>query len=172
MTGWKDDQPKGSRLGNFAPKLVVPLALIVLWVVISELKLVRPIFIPPPADVWIIAVLSLVLVRTVSILISMTGEKAIFQTKAFLGWFGPRGLASIVFLLTTAEEVIDLPPVVPQVVLLTVGLSILLHGITASPASRWLVRSLARHEDVAIVELEEVTPMAVRAVSTSRVGSI
>ena len=159
-----------SKLFEFAEREASALVLVAFLLV--GVGPVRDLFVnPPPADVWIIAVLSLVLVRTVSILISMTGEKAIFQTKAFLGWFGPRGLASIVFLLTTAEEVIDLPPVVPQVVLLTVGLSILLHGITASPASRWLVRSLARHEDVSMVEMEEVTPMAVRTVATGGVSS-
>ncbi|MEP3438241.1 MAG: ABC transporter permease [Hoeflea sp.] len=42
----------GSKLGNLLPKLAIPLALIVLWVVISEFKLVKPIFIPPPAAVW------------------------------------------------------------------------------------------------------------------------
>lgn len=41
-----------SRLGRVLPRLAIPVALVVLWIVISELELVRPIFIPPPADVW------------------------------------------------------------------------------------------------------------------------
>lgn len=54
MTAWKTErlEPKESRLKGLLPKLAVPVALLVLWVVISELRLVRPIFIPPPADVW------------------------------------------------------------------------------------------------------------------------
>lgn len=159
-----------SRLFEFAESEASILVLVAFLLV--GVGPIRELFLsPPPVEVWVLAGLSLVLVRPVSILISMSGEKAMFQTKALLGWFGPRGLASIVFLLTTAEEVIDLPPVVPQAVLLTVGLSILLHGITASPASHWLVRSLARHEDVSIVELEEVTPMAVRTVTRRGAGS-
>jgi ABC-type nitrate/sulfonate/bicarbonate transport system permease component len=45
-------QSKRSRLGDFLPKLAVPVALLILWIVVSELRLARPIFIPPPADVW------------------------------------------------------------------------------------------------------------------------
>ncbi len=54
MTGPKNDRPRpeSRRLGEVLPKLVVPLALVIVWVVVSELRLVRPIFLPTPADVW------------------------------------------------------------------------------------------------------------------------
>jgi ABC-type nitrate/sulfonate/bicarbonate transport system permease component len=45
-------QTKKSRLSEFLPKIAVPLALILLWIVVSELELVKPIFVPPPAAVW------------------------------------------------------------------------------------------------------------------------
>jgi ABC-type nitrate/sulfonate/bicarbonate transport system permease component len=45
-------QTKKSRFSEFLPKIAVPLALIVLWIVVSELELVKPIFVPPPAAVW------------------------------------------------------------------------------------------------------------------------
>jgi ABC-type nitrate/sulfonate/bicarbonate transport system permease component len=54
VKGWKNDrlQPGGNRLEDLLPKLVVPLAILVLWIVVSEFRLVRPIFVPPPEDMW------------------------------------------------------------------------------------------------------------------------
>lgn len=45
-------QTKKSRFSEFLPKIAVPLALILLWIVVSRLELVKPIFVPPPAAVW------------------------------------------------------------------------------------------------------------------------
>jgi NhaP-type Na+/H+ or K+/H+ antiporter len=77
--------------------------------------------------------------------ISMVGTGARRPTVAFLGWFGPRGAASIVFALIVVEEG-GLPNdgVLLDVAFVTVGLSVLAHGVTAAPlASRyadWLRR--------------------------------
>ncbi len=50
------------------------------------------------------AVLSLTLVRMVPVVIAMLGSHARLPTLGFLGWFGPRGLASIVFAVIVVEE--------------------------------------------------------------------
>ena len=53
MTGIdRERSPARRRLAAVAPKLVVPVALLIVWVVVSELRLVRPIFLPSPTDVW------------------------------------------------------------------------------------------------------------------------
>jgi NhaP-type Na+/H+ or K+/H+ antiporter len=80
------------------------------------------------------AVLSLTLVRMVPVAISMWGTHAGRPTLGFLGWFGPRGLASIVFAVIVVEES-HLPHehVIVVAVYLTVGLSVLVHGVTAGP---------------------------------------
>ena len=69
--------------------------------------------------------------------IAMLGTGARRPTVAFLGWFGPRGLASIVFAVIVVQES-DLPHT--NTILLTtyatVGLSVLAHGATASPLAR------------------------------------
>ena len=88
------------------------------------------------------AVLSLTLARMVPVAVAMWGSQARGPTLGFLGWFGPRGLASIVFAVIVVEES-QLPH--QQLVLLaiyvTVGLSVLAHGVTASPLAdryaRW-----------------------------------
>jgi sodium/hydrogen antiporter len=86
---------------------------------------------------WQIAlyvVLSLTLVRMVPVAISMLGTGARRPTSAFLGWFGPRGAASIVFALLVIEEG-GLPndALILTVAFVTVGLSVLAHGATAAP---------------------------------------
>ncbi|MBT8239745.1 MAG: hypothetical protein KJN63_00790, partial [Acidimicrobiia bacterium] len=78
------------------------------------------------------AVLSLTIVRMVPVAISLVGSGAAWPTSLFAGWFGPRGLATIVFVLTVVEEA-NLAGTnrIVQVATVTVALSILAHGITA-----------------------------------------
>ena len=80
------------------------------------------------------AVLSLTVVRMVPVAIGMLGSHARLPTLGFLGWFGPRGLASIVFALIVIEES-KLPHehLIVLAVYLTVGLSVFAHGLTAAP---------------------------------------
>ena len=80
------------------------------------------------------AVLSLTLVRMIPVAIAMWGTHAGRPTLGFLGWFGPRGLASIVFAVIVVEES-RLPHehLIVLAVYLTVGLSVLAHGLTAGP---------------------------------------
>jgi NhaP-type Na+/H+ or K+/H+ antiporter len=78
--------------------------------------------------------------------VAMLGTQARLPTVGFLGWFGPRGLASIVFALIIVEES-QLPQqnLIVLVAYLTVGLSVFAHGISASPLadrySRWYERT-------------------------------
>jgi NhaP-type Na+/H+ or K+/H+ antiporter len=96
------------------------------------------------------AVFSLTLVRMVPVAIAMLGTSARRPTVAFLGWFGPRGAASIVFALLLLEEESALPnqEVILTTAFVTVGLSVLAHGATAAPlATRyadWLDARAAR----------------------------
>ena len=85
------------------------------------------------------AVLSLTLVRMLPVAIAMLGSGARRPTVAFLGWFGPRGAASIVFaLILLEEETLPGEGVILTTAFVTVGLSVLAHGLTASPlASRY-----------------------------------
>lgn len=88
------------------------------------------------------AVLSLTLIRVLPVAIAMIGTGARRATVGFLGWFGPRGLASIVFAVIIVEEA-HLPgtETILRATYLTIGLSVLAHGITAAPLAtryaRW-----------------------------------
>jgi sodium/hydrogen antiporter len=91
------------------------------------------------------AVLSLTLVRMVPVAVAMLGSGARPPTVLFLGWFGPRGLASIVFGVVVVEAA-GLPHTSELVVALTVtvALSVLAHGTTAAPLARWYASWHAR----------------------------
>ena len=82
----------------------------------------------------IYALLSLTFIRMVPVFISLLGKHMRWETTLFLGWFGPRGLASILFVLLVLEHA-DLvhESLIFNTAIVTVGFSILLHGITALP---------------------------------------
>ena len=71
----------------------------------------------------------------------MTRSGARWQTLVFMGWFGPRGLASVVFGLLALERGVPDSRTLLTTVVVTVGLSVFLHGLTAKPFiaiySRW-----------------------------------
>jgi NhaP-type Na+/H+ or K+/H+ antiporter len=88
-------------------------------------------------DAVVYAVLSLTLVRIVPVAIAMLGSHARAPTVLFLGWFGPRGLASIVFGVVIVEAS-GLPHTSDLVIALTVtvALSVFAHGLSAAPLAR------------------------------------
>ena len=85
----------------------------------------------------VFAVLALTVLRMLPVHLSLIGSGVKPVTSAFLGWFGPRGLASILFVLLILEEAdVEHGSTLFSVVVLTVALSIVLHGATAGPAAR------------------------------------
>jgi NhaP-type Na+/H+ or K+/H+ antiporter len=61
-------------------------------------------------------------------------------SKLFLGWFGPRGLASIVFAIIVLDENLPGGEFLAMVVTCTVGLTLIVHGISANPLAGWIAR--------------------------------
>ncbi len=85
-------------------------------------------------EIGLYAILSLTLVRMIPVAIAMLGNGARRPTVAFLGWFGPRGAASIVFaLILLEEETLPGQGILLTTAFVTVGLSVLAHGLTAAP---------------------------------------
>jgi NhaP-type Na+/H+ or K+/H+ antiporter len=87
--------------------------------------------------VWVYAILSLTVIRILPVVFSLAGTGLSTGTKYFIGWFGPRGIASILYLLMVTIELgsAGLEKMV-SVIVLTVMLSIFLHGVSANPLSR------------------------------------
>ena len=87
---------------------------------------------------WVLyATLSLTFIRMIPIGLSLLGTGIRLPSYLFLGWFGPRGLASILFALLILEEAeLTHGHELLSVTIVTVVLSALLHGITATPLAK------------------------------------
>jgi sodium/hydrogen antiporter len=91
------------------------------------------------------AVLSLTVVRMLPVALVMIGTGLDRNTVLFVGWFGPRGLASLVFALLALEELGPVADDTVAVIGVTVMLSVLAHGLTAGPlAARYGAAAAAR----------------------------
>jgi NhaP-type Na+/H+ or K+/H+ antiporter len=111
----------------------------------------------------VFALLALTLLRMLPVAVALAGTGLDRGTVAFVGWFGPRGLASVVFGLIAVDS---LAPSESKVVLaaitLTVALSVLLHGISASPlAARY--GAYASRLGPAVPEHTAAAPISIRA---------
>lgn len=91
------------------------------------------------------AVLSLTAIRMVPIALSLLGSGLRMPTYLFLGWFGPRGLASILFVLLILEEA-DIPhrAEILSITVITVALSVILHGMSSAPLANAYGRLVER----------------------------
>jgi NhaP-type Na+/H+ or K+/H+ antiporter len=91
------------------------------------------------------AVLSLTLVRMLPVAIALAGTGLARSTVLFMGWFGPRGLASIVLGLVYLEKGTSLPgaSTLRLAVMATVLLSIVAHGLSALPGIRRYAAAIA-----------------------------
>jgi sodium/hydrogen antiporter len=108
---------------------------------------------------WAYALLSLTVVRMVPVAVALIGTHLSSASIVFIGWFGPRGLASIVLGLVYLEQELQLPgePTIRLAVMMTVALSIFLHGLSALPGIRLYSHRISSLEDSA-PERQDVVP--------------
>ena len=83
--------------------------------------------------VLIYAILSLTLIRMLPVFCALTGLRTNTEGKLFVGWFGPRGLASIVFAVIVVNANLSNDGIIAMAVVTTVILSIIFHGLSANP---------------------------------------
>lgn len=121
---------------------------------------------------FLYAIVSLVLLRLVSVVVAMLRTGAKWPTIAFMGWFGPRGLATVVFTVLLLDEVIPNGDAIASVAILCVVLSALAHGITAPPFvaaySRWW--DAVAGPDAPVMEGEDVAEHAPSGVAAITEG--
>jgi len=104
------------------------------------------------------ALLSLTIIRMVPVSISLIGSGVKPISHLFLGWFGPRGLASVLFaLLILQTSNVPHKEQILIVTFLTVALSVLLHGITAAPLSNYYAARISKHK--AAAEAAKTAPL-------------
>ncbi len=89
-------------------------------------------------EVVVYALLSLTVIRMLPIFLSLTGLGESVSSRLFLGWFGPRGLASIVFAIIVINAKVPHGEYLALVVVCTVFISLVAHGVSANPLAKWL----------------------------------
>jgi NhaP-type Na+/H+ or K+/H+ antiporter len=89
-------------------------------------------------QVALYALLSLTIVRVLPMVVVLTGSGESINSRLFLGWFGPRGLASIVFAVIVLDSGLPGAEMMSIVVVTTVFFSLIAHGITARPLVKWI----------------------------------
>ena len=84
-------------------------------------------------QIGVYALMSLTVVRIVPVLLALTRSGTVFETRLFISWFGPRGLASILFALLVAQDLDSrATDTIVAVAVWTVLLSVFVHGLSAS----------------------------------------
>ncbi|MBL4885618.1 MAG: sodium:proton antiporter, partial [Planctomycetaceae bacterium] len=107
------------------------------------------------------SVMGLTVLRMFPVAISLVGTKLRPETRLFVGWFGPRGVASIVFALMLLDETaVPAHKEMFAVAMATVAISVVSHGLTAYPLAKWYAgRTEAMKDAGSAIENEPITEM-------------
>ena len=105
------------------------------WFAFGSYLLVRP-FEPPDWRIFVYAAASLTFIRMLPVFLCVTGLGLRTDTKLFMGWFGPRGLATIVFAVMIAGDSLPGGDTLITTAAWTVVLSVVLHGLSANPLAK------------------------------------
>ena len=136
---------------------------LLVWVVFGA-NMVPPLLQSFQPMALLYALLSLTIIRMIPVAISMLGTGLRLDTTLIMGWFGPRGLASVVFLLIAFESFHEAglsADLLMQTGAWAILLSVVLHGISAVPLANWYARRLET-ADPAAPELVGVPELGVR----------
>lgn len=93
-----------------------------------------------------IAVMTLFVARPVAVFAALAGTRTDVATKAFMSWFGPKGVATMTFSLLVLSQSLGDSTRIFNLAALTVFLSIILHGVTETPGVEWIARHAQRAE--------------------------
>ena len=167
----------GLSMGNWARDVCSPvyefleaegqLLMLVVFLLLGA-TMVGPVLSHATPFILLYTVASLTIVRMIPTAIAMLGTGLRAPTVGFLGWFGPRGLASILFAIVAVEQgMLADPELVFTVIIATVILSVVLHGITAAPGARIYGRAIEKNREHCKVEMAEVTEHPVRSIGGS-----
>lgn len=120
---------------------------LLVWTIFGAAPIIPLIFQQSDWRIWLYALLSLTVIRMIPVAIAMLGLGLRRDTVGLMGWFGPRGLASVVFMLLALEELKEATHaanILVETAGLTILLSVMLHGLTAQPLANWYARRLAQ----------------------------
>lgn len=121
---------------------IIEIAKLGVFVVFGSLLTLDGLF----ADGWAavgIVIVTLVVARTVAVMVALAGTRLDTATKAFMAFFGPKGVATMTFSLLVLGEDIPGGERIFNLAALVVVCSIVLHGLSDTPGSEWIARRSA-----------------------------
>lgn len=109
---------------------------VIVWITFGSVVIVKawPYF---TWHVWVYALASLTILRMIPVWLSLIKTTVVTEQRLFIGWFGPRGLASIVFMLIVMPYNLSAGQQINATIIATILLSVVLHGLSANP---WVAR--------------------------------
>ncbi len=113
----------------------------VTWILFGALTY-QTVSLSPIAKDWLYAILSLTVIRMIPVIIALSGTGLNWTSKVFLAWFGPRGLASVVFTFIIINSQIPQAEKITTIISCTILLSVILHGLSAVPFIRKFSKAL------------------------------
>jgi NhaP-type Na+/H+ or K+/H+ antiporter len=141
------------------------------WAVFGA-NLVIPLLLNFDLRAFVFALLSLTVVRMVPVAIALLGTHMRMDTVLMMGWLGPRGLASVVFMLIASEGLHENGVNATTLVTMaswTILLSVVLHGLSAAPLANWYAHRMehARPDTPELLEVVELPARRHRSLSHS-----
>ncbi|HEY5343134.1 MAG TPA: sodium:proton antiporter [Solirubrobacteraceae bacterium] len=85
------------------------------------------------------------LARPLAVWVALLGSTTDRATRLFMGWFGPKGVATMTFALLVLDQNIASGPRIFDLTALVVFCSIIVHGLTDTPGANWIARHAERH---------------------------
>jgi sodium/hydrogen antiporter len=116
-----------------------------IFVVFGSLLTIHGLFTDGWAAIGIVAV-TLLLARPAAVFTALIGTRTDTATRAFMSWFGPKGVATITFSLLVLSQQIEAGSRIFNIAALTVFCSIIAHGLTDTPGTEWIARRSERGE--------------------------
>ena len=112
------------------------------------------VFVGTGVELWVFGALVLVAVRPLAVGLSLLGTSLDLRERAAIGWFGPKGFASVTYSLLVLRSGIDHAPEIFQAAAATIAISIVAHSSTDVVVARWLEQSGRRQPEDEEVEEE------------------
>jgi len=162
----------GLVFGNFARKVAKPVhefgeaegsLLILLTFILFGAIMVPKALEQLNVQTVIYAILSLTMIRMLPVAISVAGKGILTSTKLFMGWFGPRGAASILYvLIILKEDMLTHGELIFNVSVITVLFSVILHGISSVPGVKAYSLNLEGESSEITEKMKNVSEMPTR----------
>src|SRR5665213_3506923 len=100
----------------------------------------------PPGNgfIAVFVAITFLIARPLAVWLALLGTRTDRATRLFMGWFGPKGVATMTFSLLVLDQHIENGPRIFDLTALVVFCSIIVHGLSDTPGANWIARHAER----------------------------